>query len=282
MKLRATLWTVQQAVRLNGTLVSLGELSVFGRMNWLLQEAATACKLLSRRAAVVRARSIQFEVRSVSELGTLVSAVVDVYDIFAATGFLTDQEAPHIVDVGANIGQFSSAARFWCPRCRIVGFEPDPATFGRLSRNVRVSGSTSLFEMALGSDTGCKTLYRHPLSIMSSLDPVGDGYSADNTVPVPVGRLDDVLGQDSSPIDLLKIDVEGYEMEVLLGGTATLGRSRYLLVEIGLGRDHLHRNLELLAHIKAVAPRSSIVRFGRPLGGRSPACQDVLISLESG
>ena len=110
------------------------------------------------------------------------------------------------------------------------------------------------------------------------MTPFGEGYDG-SAVTVPVWRLDDVLRAESLAIDVLKIDVEGSEYDVILGATRTLRRCRYVLLELGLKRDSSRRNLELLSYIKHVVPSAPIVRFGRPLGGHEPLCQDVLLRL---
>ena len=271
----------QQAVRLNARLLTLPRLSLATRLGVMFQEVAAAIVLLLHGTAVIRANGSRIGVRSISELGTVIASVVDVYDALSATSLLDSGGSPLIIDIGANIGQFGWAARLWIPHCRLVSVEPDPATFERLSVNIRPGPSVTLIEAAVGDAPGSKPLYRHPLSILSSLAPFGDGYSRFNVVPVSVLRLDDILASESSPIDLLKVDVEGYEGEVMLGAATTLQRTRYLLFEMSLGRDVRHHNLEILGHIKSMAPRSSILKFGRPLGGKRPACQDVLISLDS-
>jgi hypothetical protein len=117
---------------------------------------------------------------------------------------------------------------------------------------------------------------------MSSL--VGGGRDPEGVIngviDVDVARLDDVLPAGEM-IDILKIDVEGFELEVLKGSIESLRRTRYLLLELGLGRQDDGRNLEVLSLVKSLAPDSRIIRFGRPLGGTAqPACQDVLISLQ--
>ena len=84
----------------------------------------------------------------------------------------------------------------------------------------------------------------------------------------------------AGPVDLVKIDVEGFEIEVLRGATALLGRTRYLLIELSLGREDSTANLEVL-RTSTTSPRARIVRMGRPLGNpNAPICQDVLIDLD--
>ena len=123
-------------------------------------------------------------------------------------------------------------------------------------------------------------LHRHHVSVMATLRPGEvEDYDPELTVDVDVLTLDEITA-DLPRIDLLKIDVEGFEVEALRGARETLARSRYLLLEVGLGRESSGANLEALALVRSIVPGARIVRFGRPLGGAdAPICQDVLIAL---
>jgi hypothetical protein len=59
----------------------------------------------------------------------------------------------------------------------------------------------------------------------------GPGSTRTNTVTVPVRQLDEFTA-DSDPVDLLKIDVQGFERQVLRGASATLERTRAILIEL--------------------------------------------------
>jgi hypothetical protein len=59
----------------------------------------------------------------------------------------------------------------------------------------------------------------------------GTGGACTKTVTVPVRQLDEFIA-DSGPVDLLKIDVQGFERQVLRGASATLKRTRAILIEL--------------------------------------------------
>ena len=107
------------------------------------------------------------------------------------------------------------------------------------------------------------------------------GTNETRGIELHVERLDDVLASKADRIDLLKLDVEGFEGPVLKGAKETLQRSHYLLLELGLGRTSPGTtNLEVLTWVHSEVPGASILRMGRLLGSpEAPLGQDVLINL---
>ena len=224
---------------------------------------------------------VSFTARSALDVGSLQSCLSDVHNELICPGILDAAATPVIVDVGANVGQFTTALKAFVPGARILAFEPDPTVAAALADNARNLGEVRTIAAAAGESPGTLELYRHHVSLMSTLRPGAvETYDLENRVAVPVVRLDDATAE-LGPVDLVKIDVEGFEIEVLRGATALLGRTRYLLIELSLGREDSTATLEVLAHIHHVRPRARIVRMGRPLGNpNAPICQDVLIDLD--
>lgn len=217
-------------------------------------------------------------VLDVGELGTMQSNITDFYETVVMADVLG--EAPLVVDVGANIGQFARSVKVFYPDATVISYEPDPAVYSRLQENIAGLDRMYAHNIGLGDSEGPTNFFKHELSVMSTFSPdSGDSYSVENTSSLMIRRLDGTLDANLHP-DLLKIDVEGFELEVLKGGWETVRRCRYLLVELSLGRDAGKDNLRLLSAILDASPAATIVRFGRALGHRArPACQDVLIAV---
>lgn len=253
----------------------IGALPRVWRIRFILLKYVTLLRLRAGRPRLLRVGPTAFWLRNYSGLGTLQSTITDFFDEVVALGVLGSE--PVVVDVGANIGQFTNAAKLFFPNSRVLAFEPDPETFADLRRNTRMFSDVDLFNLGLG-DSNCSLMfYQHELSLMSSF--ASGGSDIRGSVELPVRRLDALLDSDMA-IDLLKIDVEGFERAVLEGGWSAVSRSRYLLVEISLGRSAYAGNLELLRAVVDHIPDATIMKFGRPLGGgRRPACQDVLIAV---
>jgi FkbM family methyltransferase len=147
---------------------------------------------------------------------------------------------PLVVDVGANTGQWLTSLRKLLPVGRAEVFEPNPEAFRILSENLRDAPGIRLHQTALGMRTQTSTLHvTRTSSLASLLRPSGaleEQYTASHAavvseIQVPVTTLDAALPGDAV-VDLLKVDVQGFERPVLLGGERTLKRTRALLVEM--------------------------------------------------
>lgn len=136
-----------------------------------------------------------------------------------------------VIDVGAHHGQFALFAHHQFPSAKLFCFEPQPDAQQVIRQVFPERGSIELFEVALGSDA----LDQHELHVSarddsSSLLPIMERYTTafpgteeKTAINVAVTRLDDVLA-DFKLIRpcLLKIDVQGYELEVLRGADRVL------------------------------------------------------------
>lgn len=248
------------------------------RLRFVVKKYKTLLRLRLGGPAKLEIEPLSLLIRNISGLGTLQSSIIDFLDDVVLSGILGS--APLIVDVGANVGQFSNAAKLFFPDARVISFEPDPETYADLQVNTHGLRDVELHNIGLGDRDGVLTFFRHDLSVMSSFSAQAADMAHRGSRQLPVRRLDAVLRPDDRP-DLLKIDVEGFERQVLQGAWETVSRSRYVLIEVSLGRADGAGNLQLLRDIVDHAPNAAIIRFGRPLGGtRRPMCQDVLISVQ--
>lgn len=144
-----------------------------------------------------------------------------------------------ILDVGANRGQFSLACRLAKPGIPVVAFEPIPNEASTFRKVHPQSSLVTLIESALGESTGSAVLHLSKSADSSSLLPIGrrqTEYFRDTaeigTLKVPVQRLDDLSANWAGRTDqLLKIDVQGYELNVLRGAAQTLNSCKYVYAE---------------------------------------------------
>lgn len=152
----------------------------------------------------------------------------------------TDRGSTTFLDIGANIGQHSLfMSRF---ADQIHAFEPYPPVAGRLKQHIALNSikNLTLHEVGL-SDANGKLLFFAPGGSnkgVGSFD--SDSQQRGNT---PTGELAIVRGDDYfenhgiGAIDLIKIDVEGFERKALLGMARTLQRTRPVIVcEISYGQ----------------------------------------------
>ena len=143
------------------------------------------------------------------------------------------QEIRCVFDVGANVGTFTIEGRRAFSQSHFFSFEPVHNTFLKLQQRLAGDDMVQTFECALGAVTGTATISVFPgRDAVSSLRPDADftakrGYVASANEEIAVETLDNVCRNIGvMQIDLLKIDVEGYEAEVLKGAHETLGSGK--------------------------------------------------------
>lgn len=141
----------------------------------------------------------------------------DVQDAFR----LLVRPGMNCLDIGANLGYYSMRmASAVGPNGRVFSFEPDAFAFALLKKNSeenRFQDVISLFQIACGSEDGNAFLVRDANPANYGGMHVADGIDAPREcVRIPVGRIDTVI-RAGTRIDFAKIDVEGYEPEVLKG-----------------------------------------------------------------
>lgn len=166
------------------------------------------------------------------------------WEILAHVGPVT---TPHIVfDVGAFRGYFIHSWRKWCPSAELHAFEPTPASYRNLVASWSHDPLIHLINAGVGAAPGELELNVVPdasKGYFNSFLPAESKtwemveFPAEKMVKekVKVVTLDDYCaGAKVNHIYLMKIDVQGFEMEVLKGGTKTLGFTDHILVEAGI------------------------------------------------
>lgn len=144
-----------------------------------------------------------------------------------------------IIDVGANVGQFAIASAKFFPNTSVHSFEPLPDCVTQLQKNVKRLNNIKVYPFALGDSEDEVEFHVNEHSHSSSILPLADSHSKafpnaqeKETISVKVSTLDDVFSsiELKSPV-LLKLDVQGYEAQTLLGGLKTLQRVDYVILE---------------------------------------------------
>jgi FkbM family methyltransferase len=140
-----------------------------------------------------------------------------------------------VVDAGANVGYYTLlAASCVGLKGRVFAIEPSPYAYDRLREAVMDNGLSQVvtLQAALGNATGEGELYLPPIGNHSpSMVPC----DRKDRVTVPLRTLDECLAEwEINQVDLLKMDVEGFEAQVLAGTRFALkaGRIRAMLCEL--------------------------------------------------
>ena len=144
-----------------------------------------------------------------------------------------------VFDVGANIGQTRKYFRFHEPSSKIYSFEPVQATYQQLKNSAARDSNCVLENMALGDEAGEKTirLFDGDMTVLNSLrDDVMNNAANAREETIRIDTLDHYCSiHHINKIDLLKIDTEGFEINVLKGADEMLrsGNISFVYCETG-------------------------------------------------
>jgi FkbM family methyltransferase len=138
-----------------------------------------------------------------------------------------------VFDVGANVGQSARKFRYAFPDARIFCFEPVESVFQELQQSVAADSRIECFQMAMGSSKGVGRVYLTDHTTTSSLIEPENSRGFEE---IQIDTVDSFAGQHGiETIDLLKVDAEGFDLEVLKGADSLLSSARvaFVLIEVG-------------------------------------------------
>jgi FkbM family methyltransferase len=161
-----------------------------------------------------------------------------------------------VVDAGANIGVYSRfLSRCVGPTGVVHSFEPSPENFSRLQRAVNKLANVRLSQAALGERSGKSNLYvSHELNVdHRTYATQGDSR---RIVPIDIIALDDYFFKSGQRVDLIKMDIQGYELHALRGAQRVLHENPHInlllefwpagLEQAGVGWEELVEMLHCL------------------------------------
>jgi len=170
------------------------------------------------------------------------------WDRYQVDKLLNGEVPSNIIDVGANIGEFSLyASNKYGENIKIIAIEPDPIALECIKNNLHNSGII-INERALSDKPGKRKFYLKTESADSSFyQPNGSSQ----TYEVLVSTLNVVFDENNlTGSTLLKIDAEGHEPEVLLGGEKVLEDIKWITIDAGperLGETTINQVVEILS-----------------------------------
>jgi len=142
-----------------------------------------------------------------------------------------------VVDIGAWCGTWAKAMEPYAKK--IIAFEPDATHFECLQRNCTINCTPRM--EAVGAEIKEVSLTEDDFTQAKRIDKEGN---------IKMTTLDHLDYQD---IDLIKIDVEGYEMEVLKGAVKTLASVQYLMIELNNAtKKYGSNNIEIEKYINSL------------------------------
>lgn len=155
-----------------------------------------------------------------------------------------DRPVKTVLDIGASVGRMATLFATAFPDAIVHCFEPNPAPreLQLRPRLARFQGRTVIHACGLGAENSTRDLRIYAKPESSSFLAIQPYMMHDNaelyTRWVDVRRLDDLA--DINHVDLMKIDVEGTELDVLRGAERTLDRTETVYVEISPMRHGPH------------------------------------------
>jgi len=141
------------------------------------------------------------------------------------------EDIRHIFDIGANNGAVAVHYSKEFPWARIFAFEPVKKTFSELQKTIGKHPQISARNCALGRAAGKSQIFHGPCDLMHSMNP--DAFPGTTFETIEVSTLDMEIKNGMPIPDFVKVDTEGFEMDVLEGSRGWLGSAgpKFLLLE---------------------------------------------------
>lgn len=137
-----------------------------------------------------------------------------------------------IIDIGANIGYYALLESQLAAKGHVYAIEPVPENYNLLLRNIALNDCRNLstYNLAIGNVNGLLDMYVYDKCNWSSFTRIPD-ENIIKIIQVPICTLDSFIGShvSSHPI-FIRMDVEGFEYEILKGSSATLRKEGPLII----------------------------------------------------
>lgn len=160
--------------------------------------------------------------------------------------FLSKKKKLKIIDCGAYYGSFTKQFIQIFPDSECICFEPSQKAYTNLENEFKNNKNIHTFNIGLADEIGLKSIYINQSEKTNSLLQIHpnvpqcqkDALKNKSIEKVEFNKLDNFLNQEKSldqifsEIDLIKIDVQGAELELLKGSIKTITKSKYILIEI--------------------------------------------------
>ena len=157
--------------------------------------------------------------------------------LFELTAFVKQlSHAKTLIDVGSNKGQFSLIIRKFFPNIIIHSFEPQVEILN-LQKKILGINNINYYNFALGNEERELELYitkrKDSSSVLRPILSKNKNYIINEKKKISVKKLDELLDFKSiEKPSIIKLDVQGYELEVLKGSENTLDYIDYVIAEI--------------------------------------------------
>jgi FkbM family methyltransferase len=199
---------------------------------------------------------------------TAADGMLSEFPVDTLAGLVKEEDV--CLDIGANLGLTTLLLATLAPRGQVYAFEPNPTTFEMLKRNITQNGATqvSCHNLALSSASGSLRFWSNEKALACSFAiRAEDSATAEvfsDFITVPAISVDDFVAQVGlNRLDFIKIDVEGFELDVLAGCADVLRRFRPTIF-VEFNSNTLIRFADVsprtaLSQIRALCPEAYLV-----------------------
>jgi FkbM family methyltransferase len=156
-----------------------------------------------------------------------------------------------LIDIGASVGDFINQMLERNNKLRVIAFEPVPEVYKSLSARYTDYPNFMAYNLALGDKGGEVEFYANDYTYSSSMLPMSDTHKNEfpytrnaSLVNVAISRLDTLIDASSliTPI-LVKVDVQGFEKQVIAGGHKLFSNVDYVIIEVSFVELYLGQPL---------------------------------------
>ena len=148
-----------------------------------------------------------------------------------------DFSPSHVWDIGANHGNWTRTALKYFPDAEYMLIEPQDDPKDRIKDLIDTGHKIRWVHAGMADRVGVLPFFVSPRDDSSSFLPRGEKSGAElvQEILAPVETLDAILSKYSLPVpDMVKIDAEGFDLKVIQGGSALIGKTDVFLLEAGV------------------------------------------------
>ena len=213
-------------------------------------------RLLLERLAVASQRKRRFDKLKGTAAKNLSLGHIDSLELLE----LAKSHNPKVIyDIGANIGTWSLLAKAIFPDVTIHAFEPLIMHHEPFNKEVAGISDIVLHKVAAGPETAKMNIQVTSFSDASSLLETSEaihehfGITTEREETIEVVKLDDYVTTNSLPFpDLIKLDIQGYELEALRGAQQCMNHAQFILCEVSFlefyqGQPLFHEIIEFMS-----------------------------------
>lgn len=202
--------------------------------------------------------------------------------VFTKYNWLAKYGINQVIDIGANDGQFANESSQVFSSSSYHCFEPIPSIFSSLKNRFINNPSFHFYNIALGIEDAIGTINLNEYSPSSSilemekLHKDSFEFTKNSTKQeIVIKRLDDFIEAiNPTQHTMVKIDVQGYEMQVLLGGSSFIKRSKVVIVEMSF--EKLYKDQPLFHEVYTELYRLGFSYHGNLEQLISPTTSEIL------